>query len=304
MNEQRRQNVIITGSGRLEGGAYETIKIAGSCRVDGDLDVNQIKIGGSLRVEGDLSAGEMKTAGSCRVAGDVEAELMKTAGTCTVTGNVRAKLFKNAGSQEVDGTLQAEEITSGGVLKVSGDVEADKFLSRGRFEIGGLLTADEVKIELGGGRVQEIGGERVEVRVTGPFWGWRDIAKVEIDAEQPFAQRRKRGVRITRLGHERDIDIKIDLGGLLEDVFEELEKVGHELGRMGGRVGHAFAGHIAGSLEADTIEGDEIFLENTRARVVRGTRVTIGAGCRIETVEYKDSLDVHPDAQVKRQTKL
>jgi cytoskeletal protein CcmA (bactofilin family) len=312
-HEERRRKAILIGSGRLEGGQYETVKIAGSCRVDGDLDVNQMKIGGSARVDGNIKALELKTAGSCRVNGDVSAELMKTAGSCIVDGHVRAKLFKNAGSQEVNGTLRAEEITSGGTLKVSGDVEANKFLSRGQFEIGGLLTADEVKIELGQGRVQEIGGERIEIRSQGQFWGWRKLGTINIDFDDedrpkappppppPEPPRKRKGFSYEH--DEGGRHIKIDLGGLLEDVFQELERVGIDLGKMGGRSGHAFVGQMAGSVEADTIEGDEIFLENTRARIVRGKKITIGEGCEIETVEYTESLDISPSAQVKQQVK-
>jgi hypothetical protein len=40
-------------------------------------------------------------------------------------------------------------------------------------------------------------------------------------------------------------------------------------------------------------------LERTTASVVRGRRVSIGAGCRIERVEYRDGLEVHPDATIR-----
>ncbi len=317
-NEQKRRKAILIGSGKLEGGYYDTVKIAGSCRVDGDIDVNQMKIGGSARVEGNIKASELKTAGSCRVNGDVSAELMKTAGSCIVDGHVKAKLFKNAGSQEVNGTLRAEEITSGGTLKVSGDVEANKFLSRGQFEIGGLLTADEVKIELGQGRVQEIGGERIEIRSKGEFWGWRKLGTINIEFDDddrpastpspppppppPEPPRKRKGFSYEH--DEGGRHIKIDVGGLLEDVFQELERVGIELGKIGGRTGHAFVGQRAGCVEADTIEGDEIFLENTRARMVRGKKISVGEGCEIEYVEYSESLDVIDGARVLHQTKL
>ncbi|MCL6576409.1 hypothetical protein [Kyrpidia sp.] len=40
----------------------------------------------------------------------------------------------------------------------------------------------------------------------------------------------------------------------------------------------------------ETIEGDDIYLENTRARVVRGTRVQIGPGCQIGLLEYSEDF--------------
>ncbi|WP_216828547.1 hypothetical protein [Alkalihalobacterium elongatum] len=43
-------------------------------------------------------------------------------------------------------------------------------------------------------------------------------------------------------------------------------------------------------LEANIIEGDNIFLEHTTAKVVRGKNVVIGAHCQIDLVEYSTSF--------------
>ncbi len=287
MAEQKRTNVHLTGSGRISGGSYDTVTVAGSGRIEGDVDANLIKVAGSCRIDGDVKARELKTAGSCRVCGDVRAERMKSAGSCVIEGDVQADEIKIAGTQTVEGSLKAKEITSAGSLKVAEDVEAEKFLSRGGFEIGGLLSAEEIKIELGGGKVSEIGGTRIEVRRRGrSFWGWRREPRVQ--------------VRVQR-GPE-------GLSETLESLFEDLGRLGEEVTRVVGEsFEHAFGvgwwGRGAGLLEADTIEGDEIFLESTRARVVRGKKIQIGEGCEIETVEYSESLEVSPGATVKHQTK-
>lgn len=57
-------------------------------------------------------------------------------------------------------------------------------------------------------------------------------------------------------------------------------------------------------LRADTIEADHIELSNTVAQTVKGNQVIIGPRCEIETVEYKDSLKVHPRSIVKNQVKI
>ena len=54
----------------------------------------------------------------------------------------------------------------------------------------------------------------------------------------------------------------------------------------------------SGRLEAETIEGDEIHLEDTTAQVVRGRKVSIGAGCRIGRVEHAGALRRHADAEI------
>lgn len=282
MSEQKRKNVHLAGSGRISGGVYDTVTVAGSGRIEGDVDANLIKTAGSCRIDGDVKTRELKTAGSCRVSGDVRAERMKTAGSCAIEGDVHADEVKIAGTQTIEGSLKAKEITSAGSLKVAEDVEAEKFLSRGGFEIGGLLSAEEIKIELGGGKVTEIGGTRIEVRRRGgAFWGWRRAPRVHIHLER---------------GPE-------GLSETLESIFEELGHIGEEVERAVG-LGQAFGwSRGSGYLEAETIEGDEIFVENTRARVVRGKKVQIGEGCEIELIEYSESLEIAPGAQVKEQKK-
>lgn len=293
MPEQQRTNVHLTGSGRISGGVYDTVTVAGSGRIEGDVDAHLIKTAGSCRIDGNVKVKEMKTAGSCRVAGDVDAERIKTAGSCTIEGDVRAGEVKIAGSHIVEGTLRGKEITSAGSLRVSDGVEAEKFLSRGGFEIGGLLSAEEVKIELGGGKVAEIGGARIEVRRRGPFWNWRR------------RREHRRSPHMDAHIHEK----RVKLGEALEDVFEEIGHIGEEVERaVGESLGYAFShswpGRGSHHLEANTIEGDEIFLEDTRARVVRGKKIQIGEGCEIGTIEYSESLEIHPSSSVSKQVKV
>ncbi|MCL0069946.1 hypothetical protein M1O56_05235 [Dehalococcoidia bacterium] len=59
-----------------------------------------------------------------------------------------------------------------------------------------------------------------------------------------------------------------------------------------------------GILETELIEGDEILLEWTRAKTVRGKQIVIGEGCEIERVEYSESLEVDESARVGERVKL
>ena len=57
-------------------------------------------------------------------------------------------------------------------------------------------------------------------------------------------------------------------------------------------------------LTAEIIEGDDIYLECTRAKVVRGGKVVIGYGCEIELVEYRTDFERANDAKVAKNQKL
>ncbi|MCG5026996.1 bactofilin, partial [Anoxybacillus flavithermus] len=51
-------------------------------------------------------------------------------------------------------------------------------------------------------------------------------------------------------------------------------------------------------LTADVIEGDIIYLEHTAAKTVRGNRVTIGPGCQVERVEYREAFECDKESKV------
>ncbi len=58
-----------------------------------------------------------------------------------------------------------------------------------------------------------------------------------------------------------------------------------------------------GSLKVDTIKGNDIYLEGTKADLVEGNSVRIGPGCKIDTVRGKD-IKVHESASVKNREQL
>ena len=57
-------------------------------------------------------------------------------------------------------------------------------------------------------------------------------------------------------------------------------------------------------LKTKRIEGDSVELEGTTADLVKGAKVVIGKGCKIKTVEYSESIEVHEKASVEKQVKV
>jgi len=287
-HEVGRERVSIAGAGRISGGTYHSVKVAGSGTIEGDVKAQTISTAGSCTIKGSAEAEEIRTAGSCRVEGDVHAEEFHTTGSAAVDGEVKADVFKSSGSQRIGGKLTASYVKASGSLEVGGDVEADKFVSEGSFEIGGLLSADEITIRLGGDcEAREIGGERIEVRQKS-----RRFRPEELKERLKHKAKGKRW-RFDELGIEIDID--------LERLAGELSKLGAALGNLGLNI-TGFGGY--GTLDAETIEGDEIYLESTRAKTVRGKRITIGPDCEIETVEYEEFLEVDESSEVEKSEKI
>jgi len=54
----------------------------------------------------------------------------------------------------------------------------------------------------------------------------------------------------------------------------------------------------------ETLEGDDIRIEYTTAKIVRGNHVAIGPGCDVELVEYKEQYNESRRAKVKEFRKI
>jgi hypothetical protein len=59
-----------------------------------------------------------------------------------------------------------------------------------------------------------------------------------------------------------------------------------------------------GQLVTDTIEGDDIYLEYVKAKVVRGNNIEIGPDCEIDLIEYKNTLKQHESSRVGNSRKV
>jgi cytoskeletal protein CcmA (bactofilin family) len=233
-------------------------------------------------------------SGSGRISGG-EYEQVRISGSGRVEGDVAAHEIRVSGAGRFQGTVKAKEITVSGSGKFTGRVEADVLVTSGSCGIEGDA---EVK-ELRSSGAQRIGGSfrGHYVRASGVLHVARDL---EADV-------------FTSSG-------KFEIGGLLSADRVEVKLVGDSRVReIGGenidiRASSGFSfgfsltrglrfGSGIGTLTVGEIEGDQIHVEATTAEVVRGKTVHIGPGCRIGRVEYTDSLDVHPEAEVKERSK-
>lgn len=236
-----------------------------------------------LKISGAGSAGggkynDVKISGAGNINGDIECKNFKTSGSSDTKGNVKAILIDVSGASEIDGNVEAEEIKVSGSSKIRGDVFTRKIKISGSSEIGGNLHGEEVDIS----GVAEIDGD-CEVENFNARGGFKvggllsaDEIRIEVGGK----------CRAKEIGGER-IDVKEAESGIfyLNKIFGSL------LG-------------FQQYLTTEVIEGDNIYLEKTNAKIVRGNNITIGKGCLIDTVEYKGELKIQGDGRVENQIKL
>lgn len=242
---------------------------------------------------------ENNNYGSINISGSGSAgggryDSVKISGSGKITGDVVCNEFKSSGSAKVENTLEAEVVKVSGSAKFVGDVTANEFKSSGSANLEGNFKGGSLKVS---------GSVKVHGQVDCEEVSSSGSLKVEGDCNAEVF-RSSGSCGIGGLLNANEIEIKI--GGRCEIGTIGAENVDIKLGNGIGIISE-FISSLFGNdlyLYCDSIEGDNIFLENTMAKVVRGNRVKIGKGCKIDRVEYKESVWVDRDARVESQEQL
>ncbi|WFA06171.1 hypothetical protein [Bacillus sp. HSf4] len=227
------------------------------------MEKNSLKISGSgCAAGGDYQHVVIRGEGT--IGGDLVCSKFRTYGTSTMSGGAKIEKFGVHGEAEVAGALEAKEAKIYGTADVEGDAEISEATVKGVLTVGGQMACD-----------------RCDVKGT-------LIVKGDCEAEQFTLQG---SVELKGLLNAGVIDIGLRFGSSsIGDIGGTNIKVVNKRGIFK---------RNGGFLNAGVIEGDDIYLENTAARIVRGNRVHIGPGCEIETVEYKSDYQVSPKSEVK-----
>ncbi|PFA63293.1 cell shape determination protein CcmA [Bacillus sp. AFS015802] len=260
----------------VEKNKLHDLKISGSGTSGGGL-FDEVKISGSGKIAGDVDCREMKISGSGTVAGNVKSGLIKTSGSSTIEGDTKAETITTSGSSKYDGSVMASEMNISGSSKVTRDLIVEKFKISGSCKIGGKIQGGSIKAS-GSLRVdQDCEVETFSSSGSVHIDGLLNADKVHIEINHESSIKEIGGEKISVTHHSSN--------GLIKQVVNFLlQKEDY--------------------LFSDLIEGDEVYLENTKAKLVRGKNVVIREHCVIDTVEYSGTLDVHKDSTILKKVKI
>lgn len=244
---------------------------------------NQVKQEIHISGSGTASGGkysEVHISGSGKITGDIECEEFSSSGSSRVLGAVKAKYFKISGSGHVNGNIMADEINVSGSSTFEGDVTAVK-----KMKVSG---SSKVEGSLHGG----------EIGISGSIHVDKDCEADVFKASGGFhiGGLLNAGIVTVSLGGNSNVK---EIGG------ENIEvRVSPNSDSLLLRLIQLVSSITKGTLTTDVIEGDNIFLEHTKCKIVRGNNITIGKGCEIDLVEYKTDLKLEGDGKVKEQKKI
>lgn len=250
--------------------------ISGSGSAGGGV-YDAVKISGSGKITGNVECNEFHISGSGKIVGNVKASSFKTSGSSRINGDLEAETIKISGSSDIAGDVKSKQI------KVSGAAHIEKSLSCGEVSISGSIHIDE---SLHGEHVKISGGINI---------------KGDCETEEFIARGTFQIGGLLNAGN-----IEIGVGGFCsakEIGGERIEVRELAYSAIWNKIISMFSSHNAG-LTTNIIEGDDIYLEYTTAKIVRGNNITIGKGCVIDTVEYKEKLNVINGGKVGNEVKV
>ena len=219
--------------------------------------------------------GDLKINGQSNAAGGKYNAVIIN-GEGRIEGDLDCIDLKINGKCSMNGNAKVDSMKVHGEASIKGDLEAGKAKVHGTADIGGNLSVDKAETY---GIINVDGNCNAEIfKIEGTFAieGLLNAGELELRLYGSSRAREIGGEKITvkRKG-------KYDLLGLKSMI----------IGRGKG-------------LTVEIIEGDDIYLEDTKAKVVRGTNVEIGSGCEIELVEYKDRFNQDEKAVVNTKNKI
>ncbi|MGG2065500.1 cytoplasmic protein [Bacillus sp. S14(2024)] len=223
----------------------------------------------SLNGSGNSSGGvynNVKIRGEGTILDDIDCDVFKTYGTSEIQGNIKTRQVTVFGETKVRKDLHSENVKVYGTLEVGGMADVTRTKVRGTFDIGENFTGEEIDVAGGMNVKGNLEAENFNLNGGCTITGMLNAGKINI---------------VLRYEHSN------------------VEEIGGEKITVRKKSSFFPFSKHGGFLKTRVIEGDDIYLEYTKADVVRGNNVTIGPGCEISVVEYHESYKNAAQSLVK-----
>jgi len=238
---------------------------------------------GDLKIDGSGSApggayDTVRINGAGKITGNVICRMFRINGSGTVTGDLTTDDGKINGSGTVDGNIDAKKCKINGSAQIKGGITGDSLSVSGSVTVGQTVDVLHVKLE---GSAKISGDVKAETFQSDGSFELNGLLNADEITVALYHSKSKAG----EIGCGK-INVSMATTGfsILRSIFT--------------------LGQYNPILEADTIEGDDIYLENTVAKIVRGNNIIVGRGCVIDLIEYKGNYQKTGDAKVQVEKKI
>lgn len=217
-------------------------------------------------------------------------ETVQLNGNGTINGDVMCTNFVCNGTGTVNGSLSASSARITGNGKINGNLETKVLNIEGRGSIKGYSLVKKLKVSgkgfFGGNVIAET------INLNGKTYMDGNCETDIFVAEGQFA--------IGGLLSGDEINIHVYGESKAKEIGGQTIKVKQKIGTLLKFLKNMFPV----GLEVEGIEGDNIEIEYTKAKVVRGHHIKIGPNCRIDLVEYSGTFIQDKNSVVKETKKI
>ena len=235
-------------------------------------EYQEIKIMGNATSNGEVKADTIHIMGGAHFNGNIEAGECVIHGNAVIKGNIVADRMKVNGNFNLEGDCRINELTVNGKTEVDGVFECNNVVLRGDMVITKVCQAKDLKIYGGLSAKADVLGEQMTIEGRIDCKGLLSAEEICLHAcENSYCKE----IGATKL--------------LVEKPFYHLFWLG--FGKKNG-------------LSCDLIEADEIKLEYTRAKIVRGKQIQLVKACQVDTLEYSEQYIEGEACEIREVTKV
>lgn len=211
-------------------------------------------------------------------------ENIRTSAQTDFTSSVEANeiMVDQGGDLFIKGRLNAPYITVNGVLDVMDTLETSVIhvKSDGLLKVGDAMTAESLDVD-GQAELSKVRAERLSTKGTFKSTG-------PVDAKQFMSAGE---LRVAGDLSAEEVNIKVAANSLVNYINANTVSI------KARREGLLFKDKDA-TLSVLEIIGNDVYVENVTADLVRGDQVTIGPNCVVKVVEYTDRYDYDESSEV------
>ncbi|MGL5314281.1 MAG: hypothetical protein ACRC92_13615 [Peptostreptococcaceae bacterium] len=198
-------------------------------------------------------------------------------GKGTINGDIKCNSFDTSGLGKITGNIETQKLDVSGVLSIKGDTVAKSVDISGVNKINGNLSGHDLKCD--GTITTDNDVEFEEININGSISN-----KGFINCEN-----------LTMFLWGTSICNEIGASNIIVE--------------GNGKNGSIFNIFIPkkykeNKLIANIIEGDEIILESSNVKIVKGKNIKIGPNCEIDEIEYSGSIEIDPSSKVINVNKI
>lgn len=208
-------------------------------------------------------------------------------GTATLSGEVSCTAFDAAGAVTGEMLACTGEMQTSGKATFSGKVKAKSVESTGAFSCGALVAVKSVDVAGALSSAGEIKCESLTVRgnlrADGQIDAWQVAADGSVTADEL---------------HAETVTLRIDGKAKLGRIKGEQVSVTMSKPRSWCRRIPLLSALAKNTAVTTEIVGEDITLDYVDCPKVTGRNVTIGDGCRIDLVVYRDKVEISGKARV------